>query len=58
MNLTQHDILRAAELAASEYLESMTVHDVHQIVERTYGAISDNQAGEILDCMLSVKVSV
>lgn len=58
MNLTQHDILRAAELAASEYLETMTVHDVHQIVERTHGAISDNQAHVILDYASGAHVTV
>lgn len=58
MTLTPQDTLRAAQSVAREYLERLSVHEVHQLLEPEYGALTDAQAYEVLELASNAEVVI
>jgi hypothetical protein len=57
MNLSQQEVNMAAERVARDWLEKLSVHDIHELIEPYYGAVSDNQAYEILEYASNARVT-
>ncbi len=58
MTLTPQDTLRAATSVSVRALERLSVHDVHELLEAEYGALSDAQAYEVLEYVQGAHVQI
>lgn len=58
MTLSQADLIRAASTVSVQALERLSVHDVHQLLETEYGALTDAQAYEVLELAANAEVRI
>lgn len=58
MNLTQTELIQAAENLGEMLMEEVTVHDVHNHLEESLGALSEEEAHAIVGMVHSAIVVI